>query len=167
MKKIVAFLLALSLLLCLAACAPENAPAPQDPGTPDVVDPVTPDPVDPAPADPVDPAPADPEEDSNQNSAALSLGVPDSVEEGTLIDYDIFWKNLPADADTNVTLTITSSDESVLATGGWQMIGQFEKDGSITVVFHSQAMAYQAGKATLTVRINELDISASQTVEIR
>ena len=60
-KKLVAFLLALSLLLCLAACAPENAPAPVNPVAPPVSDVDPSAPTDPAPAPGDDsPIPVDP-----------------------------------------------------------------------------------------------------------
>ena len=95
------------------------------------------------------------------------VGVPTSTEVSNLIDYDIYWENLPAGTDTNVTITITSSDESVLATGGWQIIDYREEASGGTLVFHSQAMPYKAGTATLTVRLNEVDVSVSQTVEVR
>ncbi len=109
-----------------------------------------------------------PHEESNQNATELVFaGVPSTTEAYKLINYDILWKNLPAGTDTNVTLTITSSDESVLGTGGWQIIDYREEAGGGTLVFHSQAMPFQAGTATLTVRINEVDISVSQTVEVR
>ncbi len=121
--------------------------------------------VDPHPDEASTPDSVTPSTESNEN--LVFSGVPSTTEAYKLINYDILWKNLPADTDTNVTLTITSSDESVLGTGGWQIIDYREEAGGGTLVFHSQAMPFKTGTATLTVRINEVDISVSQTVEVR